>query len=131
MGNIVLSSNPPASRPARKQRRQSVSPLTGFSTPPRIPLMPAILPSSKSIADALRPISMPPSREASGVKLCIREFPGLRRAAGVPTKNSESVEKSSDLLCATAAAEVHILAYFLRHEAHRPAESAGRCIFLE
>ena len=54
--------------------RQSVSPLTGFSTPARIPLIPAILPSSNSIADALRPMSTPPAKDASGVKLCISEF---------------------------------------------------------
>src|SRR5438309_7403724 len=37
-----LSSNPPASKPARKQTCQSVSPLTGLRTPARIPLIPAI-----------------------------------------------------------------------------------------
>jgi hypothetical protein len=40
-----------------------------------MPLMPAILPFNSNIAEALRPISIPPSNDAIGVKLCISEFP--------------------------------------------------------
>jgi hypothetical protein len=39
-----------------------------------MPLMPAILPSSKSIADALTPTRTPPTSDATGVKFCITWF---------------------------------------------------------
>ena len=71
VGRSILSSIPPVSKPARKQMRHSVSPAMGLRTPARMPLMPAILPSSKSIADALRPINMPPTSDGIGVKLCM------------------------------------------------------------
>ena len=69
---------------ATNQDRQSVSPFSGCKIPAQMPLMPAIFPSSSSIAEALRPIRIPPSSEANGAKLCTRESSGSVRSENRP-----------------------------------------------
>lgn len=65
-----MRTTPPASRPARKAIRQSTAFFLGSTNPPAIPLMLAILPLKRSIAEALRPIKIPPMRDAAGVRCC-------------------------------------------------------------
>ena len=62
---------------ATKTARQSVSFFGGLRRPPTMPLTPATLPSKSSSAEALRPMSMPPTREATGVK-CSMDTPFVR-----------------------------------------------------
>src|SRR3982750_1769728 len=51
-----------------KATRQPASPRTGLSSPPRIPLMPAMRPLSNTNIAAAKPISRPPASAGQGVK---------------------------------------------------------------
>src|SRR5687768_17040003 len=55
-------------RPATKARRQTISPRRGVSSPPTMPLMPAMRPFSSTSIAAAMPMRMPPASDAQGVK---------------------------------------------------------------
>lgn len=54
--------------PSTNAIRQLTSPRAGLNSPPRMPLMPAILPFSRTSSAADAPISTPPPSDAQGVK---------------------------------------------------------------
>src|SRR4029434_4749619 len=60
--------SPPVKRPTTNSTRHTVSSCVGLKSPHTIPLTPAILPLHSKRSDALRPMSIPPQSEASGVK---------------------------------------------------------------
>src|SRR5438105_9264987 len=62
-----------ASSPAKKARRQTISPCRGVNRPPTMPLMPAMRPLSSTSIAAAMPIRMPPASEAQGVK-CVQSM---------------------------------------------------------
>jgi hypothetical protein len=72
-GTSIVRESPSTSggtrSPAMNQSRQPVSPERGCSRPPAMPLTPRMRPFRSSSAAAATPISRPPSRAVTGVKL--------------------------------------------------------------
>jgi hypothetical protein len=60
-----------------------------------MPLIPVIFPVSRSIAEALKPISIPPNNEATGVKLCMARSAFHRQAGFVPAREVDHILETS------------------------------------
>jgi hypothetical protein len=69
--------SPAPSKPATNAARHVLSSPAERNSPPKIPLMPAILPFSSSNREAEAPMSTPPSVDAMGVKFDMNQ--NLRR----------------------------------------------------
>src|SRR3546814_10427687 len=113
-GDVRSGSTPPAarerkgaaSRPTRNIPRHATSPRTGASTPPTMPLTPAMRPLAIHRRDAERPMSAPPTMAENGVNPSIvrillvqdrRQHKRVRRVPSGSAARVRSEEHTSDL----------------------------------